>query len=145
MYFMNGILSYSGGGNFSNWIKVVIKSCDGGSYIGNSDPVAYKKDKLFFRGSQNIKEAFNYLDKYWKLRSREEIVMVGSYNSAIAAMMWTEYIQTLTSVPIKIIADASIFQNTLNHKSNQMIQQQRLEQTVKFTLQNVTIPNTGCA
>lgn len=88
-YFWSGILSFNGGGFFYNWIKVFIPSCDGGAFLGNSDPVSFKKDKIYFRGSQNVKEAFAYLDQYWKLRSREEIVIVGSYNSAIAAMMWT--------------------------------------------------------
>ena len=54
-FFLNGILSFQGGGFFYNWVKVVIKSCDGGSYLGYSDPVAYKQKKVYFRGSQNIK------------------------------------------------------------------------------------------
>ena len=142
---MNGILGFQSGGFFYNWIKVFIKSCDGGSFLGYSDPVAYKDKKVYFRGSHNIIEAFNYLEQNWKLKTREEIVLVGSYNSAIAALMWTEYVQSRTPSPVRVIADASIFQNTLNHKTKEMTQQLRLEQTAKFSLDNATLPNTACA
>lgn len=142
---MNGILGFQSGGFFYNWIKVVIKSCDGGSFLGNNDPISIKKDKLYFRGSQNIKEAFDFLVTNLKLKTREEVVMVGSYNSAIAALMWTEYLQTLTDAPVKVIADASIFQNALNHKTNSMLQQLRLEQVVKINLEKAEIPNKSCA
>ena len=48
-YFWSGILSFNGGGFFYNWIKVLIPSCDGGAFLGNSDPISDKRDKIYFR------------------------------------------------------------------------------------------------
>ena len=59
-----------GGVYFTNWPKVFLKNCDGGSYLGNADPVVYKKHKMYFRGSQNIKEAVKYLNKINFLKNR---------------------------------------------------------------------------
>ena len=69
-FFLNGMLSIGGGGYFTNWPKVFLKSCDGGSYLGNHDAVSYKKHKMYFRGSQNIKEAVTYLNKINFLKNR---------------------------------------------------------------------------
>jgi hypothetical protein len=54
-FFLNGILSWFEGGYFNNWPKVIIKSCDGGSFLGNADPISYKGKKIHFRGEANVK------------------------------------------------------------------------------------------
>jgi hypothetical protein len=53
-FFLTGILSLYESGYFVNWPKVILKSCDGGSYLGNSAPISFKGKKLHFRGSQNV-------------------------------------------------------------------------------------------
>lgn len=51
---LTGILSPFDGGEFSMWTKVIIRSCDAGAYMGNRDPIEYKKHKLHFKGSINV-------------------------------------------------------------------------------------------
>lgn len=51
MMFLVGILSLTEGGYFNNWPKVIIKSCDGGSYMGNSGPIKYKDKHIHFKGT----------------------------------------------------------------------------------------------
>jgi hypothetical protein len=94
--YLTGILSIQEGGYFANWRKVVIKSCDGGSFLGNADPIVFKRQKIYFRGSQNVKEAVTYLNKINFLKNREEVVMVGSFNSGVAALQWSDYFMAQT-------------------------------------------------
>lgn len=88
---MNGVLS--NGGYFGDWPKVMFKSCDGGSFLGNSDPITYKGKKLYFRGSQNVKEAVRYLKENKLLENKEQIVMMGTYAGAVSALLWSDYIK----------------------------------------------------
>lgn len=57
--------------------------------MGEGNTVEYKKHKLFFKGSLNIIEMMRSLQTrgYFQV---EEIVIAGSMNGAIAAMMWSE-------------------------------------------------------
>lgn len=56
-----GITSPYDGGEFGMWTKVIIKSCDGGAYMGNRDSIDYKKHKFHIKGSVNVEEVFKYL------------------------------------------------------------------------------------
>ena len=48
-----GIRSFENAGDFGLWSRVVVKSCDGGAFMGDRDPVAYKGKKLHFKGNVN--------------------------------------------------------------------------------------------
>lgn len=116
---MTGILSLYESGYFINWPKVIIKSCDGGSYLGNSAPITYKSKKIHFRGTQNVLEAVNYLNKINFLKNREEVVMVGSFNAGIGMLAWSDYFKAQTNGKFKLIADATLFLNAMNFKHNE--------------------------
>lgn len=60
---LSGMLSPMVEGPFQNWYKVIVKSCDGGSYLGNEDVVTYKREKVYFRGSKIIEEVITQLNK----------------------------------------------------------------------------------
>ncbi len=144
-FFLNGILSWFEGGYFNNWPKVIIKSCDGGSFLGNAAPITFKGKKIHFRGTQNVLEAVTYLNKINFLKNREEVVMVGSFNAGIGALLWSDYFRAQTNGKFRLIADATLFLNEFNYKHNATVIQDRMEQVQKFALENATLPNTACA
>jgi hypothetical protein len=143
--FLYGILSYDEGGYFNNWPKVIIKNCDGGSYLGNREPITYKNKKIYFRGSQNILEAVRYLNSIKFLRDRQEIVMVGSFNAGIGMLMWADYFKSQTLGSFRVIADAVLFLNEYNHRHKRYSIENRMKQIEKIVFGNATIPNKKCA
>jgi len=102
--------------------------------LGNADPIVFKRQKMYFRGSQNVKEAVNYLNKINFLKNREEVVMVGSFNSGVAALQWSDYFKSQTSGSFRVIADATVFLNSLNYENNQTVIEDRMRQIQQFTL-----------
>ena len=55
---------------FSAWPKVMVKSCDGGAYFGDS-MVKIKNYTLNMKGTKNVLETANYLNKINWLKDRE--------------------------------------------------------------------------
>lgn len=145
MDYLGGILSLNDGGYFDNWPKVVLKSCDGGSFLGNSDPIKYRDKKLHFKGSQNVLTSIAYLNKINWLKNREEVVVVGSFNGGIAALLWSDYIRAQTNGKFRIIADATLFLNTHSYRHNNSYIEDRMMMVEKLTMENITFPNAGCA
>jgi hypothetical protein len=68
---LSGMLSPMVEGPFQDWYKVIIKSCDGGSFLGNEDVVTVKRQKLYFRGSRVIEEVIAQLNKKGWLKDRD--------------------------------------------------------------------------
>ena len=73
---------------------------------------------MYFRGSQNVKEAFNYLSKINFLKNREEIVIAGSFNGGVAAQLWSDHIKSQTNAKVKILLDSALYLNSMNYKHN---------------------------
>jgi len=65
---LSGILS--GNSIFSAYPKVLIKSCDGGSYFSDSNST-FKNKTMNFRGTKNMIETINYLNKNNMLANKE--------------------------------------------------------------------------
>lgn len=125
--YLQGVLSWTGGGYFTNWHKVIIKSCDGGSFLGNTtDPIKYRDKKLHFRGSQNVMQAVTYLNKINWLKNREEVVLIGSFNAGIATLLWSDYFKAQTNGKFRVIADGSLFLNTYNYRHNATYIEERM-------------------
>lgn len=51
--FLTGILSPFEAGEFNDWTKVYVRSCDGGLFMGDG-VIDYRKKKINFKGSNNI-------------------------------------------------------------------------------------------
>jgi hypothetical protein len=47
--------------------------------------------------------------------------MVGSFNAGIAALLWSDYFKSQTTGSLRIIADATLFQNSMNYKLNRSV------------------------
>ena len=65
-----GILAINAPGEFAHWRKVLIKSCDGGSYLGNT-MIDHRGQRIYFRGSRIMEEAINYLNHKGWLKNRQ--------------------------------------------------------------------------
>jgi fructose-1-phosphate kinase PfkB-like protein len=100
------------------WTKIVIKSCDAGAYMGNRDPIEFKKHKLHFKGSINVEEIFKYLQTKKIIANREEIVLAGSLNGAVAAMNYVDIFKQYTTAPIRLLIDSGLHLNEYNRKTN---------------------------
>jgi hypothetical protein len=145
MGFLEGILSFSGGGYFNNWHKVIIRSCDGGSFLGNSDPIKYRDKHLHFKGSENVMQAVTYLNKINWLKNREEVVLVGSFNAGVGALLWSDYFKAQTTGKFRVIADGALFLNAYNYRHNATYIEERIRMVEKLTTENITFPNAACA
>ena len=51
--------------------------------------IKHKSHNLYFRGSRNVEETINALNKMNYLKNREEIVVAGTYDAGIAAVQWS--------------------------------------------------------
>jgi hypothetical protein len=92
----------------ASWYRVIIRTCDGGSYF--SDTTAqYKGKTMNFKGSRNVLEAVNYLNSIKWLQNREEILIAGAQNGGLAALAWADYIKGFTKGKVKVLADAAIW------------------------------------
>jgi hypothetical protein len=141
---MGGILAPSVPGPFANWYKVLIKSCDGGSYLGNREPISIKTQKLHFRGSKIVEETINYLNNKGWLMNREEVVLAGTFNAGVAALQWSEVFQKNTKATVKIISDAAYYLNEQNPQHGQSIIEERMRSISKIALENTTLPHSKC-
>jgi hypothetical protein len=86
--------------------------------MGNSDPIKYRDKRIHFKGSQNVQQAVAYLNKINWLKNREEVVLIGSFNAGIAALLWSDYFKSQTNGKFRVIADGALFLNTYNYRHN---------------------------
>ena len=113
--------------------------------MGNSDPIKYKDKHIHFKGSQNVMQAVSYLNKINWLKNREEVVMVGSFNAGIGAMLWSDYFKSQTNGKFRLIADGTLFLNSYNYRHNATYIEERMKMVEKLTTENFTFPNSACA
>jgi len=71
--------------------------------------------------------------------------MVGSFNAGIGMLAWSDYFKAQTNGKFKLIADATLFLNSMNFKHNEPRIENRMKQLEKFTLGNASFPNRACA
>lgn len=88
----------------------MIKSCDGGSYFSDSN-ATYKNKVMNFKGSKNVIETINYLNKNNMLANKEEVVIVGVGNGGLAALAWADTIKASTKGKVKVIVDSGVWEN----------------------------------
>ena len=138
-----GFLSTSAPGEFNLWHKVIIKSCDGGSYIGDH-MVQTGHGKLHFKGSKIVEEAIRTMEQRKFIQNREEVVIAGMYNGAAAAMMWADTIQQSTSGKVRLLLDAGHYLNVQPHHKRIAPIQNRLESLEKIALVNSSLPLQAC-
>ena len=60
--------------------------------------------------------------------------MVGSFNSGIGALLWSDYFKSQTNGKFKIIADGIIYLNSFNYRHNSRFIEDRMKMVVKFTV-----------
>jgi hypothetical protein len=90
-------------------------------------------------------QAVAYLNKINWLKNREEIVLIGSFNAGIAALLYSDYFQAQTNGKVRVIADGALFLNVFNNRHNSTYIESRMRMVEKLTTENITFPHAGCA
>jgi fructose-1-phosphate kinase PfkB-like protein len=66
---------------------------------------------MHFKGSLIIEETFKYLQTKKIITNRDEIVLAGSLNGAVAAMNYVDSLKQYTTSQIRILVDSGIHLN----------------------------------
>lgn len=84
--------------------------CDGAFHQGmTKEPYSYKDTKLYFRGAVNTRAHFQYIHSRFGLNKAEKIILSGSSAGGIAALAWSNYLQTLApNNNLQLIADSAV-------------------------------------
>lgn len=132
---------------FFNWSKVFIVSCDGSGHQGyKEEPVSYRGDQMYFRGTNNTLQHFKYLNESYQLFSRPLVVLAGDGNGGLAALMWSNYLkENAPQSKIHVIADSAVI--VTDHPSPLTNHTPALEKALPlFKLINteVKMPNKEC-
>jgi hypothetical protein len=71
-----------------DWNAVLLRYCDGASWIGNmKDPVSYKNQDLWFRGKSNLEAVFASLVKHHGLGDATEVLIGGDSAGGLATFL----------------------------------------------------------
>lgn len=121
-----GILSTKESSNpaYWNWTKVVVPYCDGSFHQGSrADPINYKDATLYFRGTNNTLQHFNFLNNTYDLYNANKVVVSGESAGGIATFIWTDYIyERSVNKKVYSMPDSGLFlTNYANPKSGQAI------------------------
>lgn len=128
---------------FSAWPKVLIKSCDGGAYFGDAT-VKIKNITMNFKGTKNVLGTVDYLNKIKWLQDRDEILLVGVGNGGLAALAWADYFKSQTKGKVRVLADAGIWENDINDKTNDNFFEKRMKTMNKLFINGGDFPNKKC-
>ena len=82
------------------------------------DPIPYKGKKFHFKGGKNVIQTLKKVSEDGLLSNRDEVVIAGSMNGGIPALMWADRIANMTNGKVSVLADAAVHLNRLNHKLN---------------------------
>ena len=138
---LTGILSPFDGGEFNMWTKVVIRSCDGGAFMGDRQPISYKGSKLHFKGTNIVRQIFQNLKDKKYFDNREEVVISGSMNGAVAALTYSTIIKEYTKSPVRVLVDSAIHLDYPNAKTNRSQFQSRMKNVLKLYLNDGNHPH----
>lgn len=106
---------------FYNWNKVELISCDGVNHQGSiEEPVYFNNTYLYFRGMNNTLATLEFLRENHGLFEAKDIILGGGSMGAIAAFIWTAYLQDYfpRSIRLSGILDAGLFVDSyseINH------------------------------
>lgn len=99
--------------DFANWTKIVLGYCDGSFHQGyRKDPISYRGDKLYFRGSLITKSHFTWIaNKYPSFKNANQVIVTGSSAGGVATYIWANYVRTLVANASNVLSipDSGIF------------------------------------
>lgn len=113
---MNGgyLSTDPGKSKFTGWTKIIIEYCDGSLHQGsNTNSIRYKDAELFFRGADNTRSHFTYLQTKYSLADAANVVLTGSSSGGQATAFWTNYARSLLKNPNSLVSipDSGVFMN----------------------------------
>lgn len=99
---------------FATWTKVFINYCDGSLHQGSTDtPFSYKDTQLYFRGADNTRSHFKWLQATYDFANAEKVLLTGASAGGIATYLWTNYVRSLLANPAAVysVPDSGVFIN----------------------------------
>lgn len=64
------------------------------------------------------------------------MVIAGTFNGGIGALLWSDYIKSQTNGKVKIVLDGALFLNQMNYKHNQSVIEDRMKQVQKYNIES---------
>ena len=97
--------------NFYDWTKVLVQYCDGFFSISDKvDPIEVDGTELYFRGMDNMKESFKYLEDNYDFYNKDTIVLTGGSAGAMTTVYWIEYLaDKVVSSQLYAIPDSGFY------------------------------------
>lgn len=71
-------------------------------------------------------------------------MLVGIANGGLAALAWADYIKAQTNGKVRVLTDASIWENDLNDKTKDNYFEKRLQTMAKLFIGSGNFPNSKC-
>lgn len=78
------------------------------------------------------------------IQNREEVLLVGVENGGLAALAWADYIKTQTTGKVRVLADASVWENDVNDKTQDNSFEKRMTNLDKIFVNGGNFPNSKC-
>ena len=78
------------------------------------------------------------------IQDRDEVVLVGMENGALAALAWADYVKANTKGKVRVILDAGMWENDINDKTKDNYFEKRMKMMGSFWLNGGNFPNTKC-
>ncbi|CAH9064549.1 unnamed protein product [Cuscuta epithymum] len=95
---------------FYNWNRVILKYCDGGSFLGDVDQPD-PDTKLYYRGARIFKALTRYLMENAGLKDAQNVLLAGGSAGGVGVMAHCDNFRSLfpDNVRVKCLADSSLF------------------------------------
>lgn len=111
--FRDGIL------NDPNYLKVIVPSCDGTLFQGNSlNGITYKGKTLYFRANTIVKSTFALIGKKYSILGFTNVQLAGSGLAASAPFIWGRVFENMFGKPIRLLSDSPLI-NVKSFVTNQ--------------------------
>jgi hypothetical protein len=132
--------------HFFDWTRIIFTYCDGSLYQGHkTQPVAYKGTDLFFRGQNITQERFNWLNaKYAINANATDIVLAGSDDGAIGALLWANHLQAAIKGKVRVVADSGVLLDVANPATKKHHFQEAYINIMKLSNTEVGTPCAEC-
>jgi hypothetical protein len=120
--------------------------CDVSMYQGHKNQsVPYKGADLFFRGQNITQERFNWLNTKYAINSNAtDIILAGSDDGAIGALLWANHLKAAVKGKVRVIADSGVLLNIANPTTKKYHFQDAYINIMKLSNVEVGTPCAEC-
>ena len=134
--------------HFKDWTIAHLKYCDGTGHQGyKKDPVGYKGEDLYFRGTNVTLAQLHSIDLATKMFAfATEIAITGQSAGGLATFLWTNYIADRAPKNAKVwsLPDSGIFLDSPNFASHLYNYRAGFQNFMKLANEEIDPPTKEC-